>query len=1042
MRLISPKGQSYFWIVVCCGLLSFVSPALAERLPIKNYTTADGLARDRVQRVRRDAKGFLWFCTAEGLSHFDGYTFTNYTVDHGLTHRSVWDFVETRDGVYWIATLGGLVRFNPLGTPNVRREFILENGRTREINRPANNVEPMFVIYRPAEILTQTYGALFEDRNGNVWWGTRNAVYRVQHVGNDWQFQPIATGEVVREYEVYNFLEDRQGQLWIATTSALFRRLPDGRVETFTTANGLPANTMRGLLEDTDGSIWVGTSNGLCQLAPDLSTAKNIVVQHFNVQDGLPFSWCNWLLRDVKGRFLVGTTLGLCEFLPQADATGKRFRVYQRVHGLNHDFIWSMLEDRDGNLWMGTQAGASKWARNGFTTWRKEDGMGSDLLVALSLTRDGEIIASGISDIGRYLVLIQNEEVINVKPLFTRKITDYGGDTHTNPWQDRAGEWWVPTANGLFRYPAVSEIRQLAHTKPKAVYTTREGLGHDYIQRLYEDWRGDLWIYTTYGSESPIRLNRWERATEKMHSYTVEDGLTAEDLSAFCEDQAGNLWIASYSGELLRYENGRFRRFKVTEGNYFRRIHSLFADKSGRLWVGTSEKGLLRIDHPGTEPLQTVAYTTADGLSSNDISGIAEDSYGNIWLATGRGLDRLNPATKQVWRYTTADGLASNVVHSLKTDRHGALWIGTMTGLSRFIPEPDPPTQEPPVFIRGLHVSGVLWPVSLVGQSQLAEVELAANQNQIQIDFFGLGLSAGESLQYEYKLEGLNRDWSPPISQRSINFSLTPGTYRFLVRAVTTDGTRSAQPAIVSFRILRPLWQRWWFILLMLAVIGSMIYFGQQYRLRRLIELERVRTRIATDLHDDIGASLSRMAILSEVVKQQNGHNTQSAQLLTEIADSARGLVDSMSDIVWSIDPRRDDLHHVVSRVRQYASDVLDAQGIAWRFTTPDELASIKLNPDQRRHLYLILKETINNTAKHAQCDTVSIALFVQGHQLTVEVSDNGKGFDLAKASETGQRRGGNGLKNLQARARELRGDMEIESAPGKGTRIILQVPL
>ena len=1024
-----------FVLLMCLCLAA----SQAEILPIKTYTIADGLARDRVQRVRRGAQGFLWFCTSEGISQFDGYQFTNYTIKDGLPHRSVWDFLETRDGVYWIATLGGLVRFNPLGARQARREYILEDNRVRETARGADNLEPMFTVYRPAELVSQTYGALVEDHTGAVWWGTKNALYRVQRSGQDWQLQKQPLSPTMGEFESFNFLEDRQKNLWIATTAALLRRLPDGRLETYTTANGLPANIIRGLLEDTDGSIWVGTSNGLCQLVSDVSTAQNIVAQHFTVKDGLPYSWCNWLLRDVKGRFLVGTANGVAEFLPQPEAQGKRFRTYQQRHGLKNDFIWSMLEDRDGNLWLGTQAGASKWARNGFTTWRKEEGLGGNLIVSLSLTRAGEICPSSISPTARHLMQITDEEVLSVVPNFTRKLADYSGEDHTNPVQDQRGEWWVPTGGGLFRFPAVQTLTQLAQTKPKAIYTVREGLGDNYINRLYEDRRGDLWIYTS-GVQG---LSRWERATETMHRYSAADGMTENLISAFAEDGAGNLWLVSYSGELLRFDQGRFRRFKVTEGSYFRRIHSFLIDKQGRFWIGTSEKGLLRIDHPEQEPLQIVAYTTADGLASNEIFDIAEDHNGYLWLGTGRGLERLNPASKQIRHYTTADGLASNMVTSVKTDRHGALWIGTLAGLSRLLPEPDAPIQPPPVFIRGLHVSGVPWPVSLVGQAELAQVELASHQNQLQIEYFGLGLSAGESLQYEYTLEGFDKHWSQPIGQRSINFNLAPGWYRFLVRAVTTDGTRSTQPAAISFRILRPIWQRWWFILSALGILGAALYFGQQYRLRRLLEIERVRTRIATDLHDDIGASLSRMAILSEVVKQQNGHHAQSAQLLTDIADSARSLVDSMSDIVWSIDPRRDDLQHVVARVRQYASDVLDAQGIVWQFTAPADLATIKLDPDQRRHLYLILKEAINNIAKHSHCRTATIALQVQGNQLTAEVRDDGSGFALA-SNDTASlpTRGGNGLKNLHVRAHELGGTLQLDSAPGQGTRLLLQVPL
>ena len=218
-----------------------------------------------------------------------------------------------------------------------------------------------------------------------------------------------------------------------------------------------------------------------------------------------------------------------------------------------------------------------------------------------------------------------------------------------------------------------------------------------------------------------------------------------------------------------------------------------------------------------------------------------------------------------------------------------------------------------------------------------------------------------------------------------------------------------------------------------------------RYRVAQLLRVERVRTRIATDLHDDIGASLSRVAILSEVVKlQTDGTDSQSAPLLTEIAESARGLMDSMSDIVWSIDPRRDDLHNVVVRVRQFASDVLEARGIEWDFSVAPEVEKLKLDPEQRRHLYLIFKEGINNVVRHAEgVSTVALSIRMAGGQLVGEIKDDGQGFEPKPSAERQSNgRGGNGLPNMRERAEQLGGRLEIESSPGAGTRLMLRMPL
>ena len=264
------------------------------------------------------------------------------------------------------------------------------------------------------------------------------------------------------------------------------------------------------------------------------------------------------------------------------------------------------------------------------------------------------------------------------------------------------------------------------------------------------------------------------------------------------------------------------------------------------------------------------------------------------------------------------------------------------------------------------------------------------------------------------------------------------------MRAVTADGTFSQSPATVTFRILPPIWQRWWFLTVGVLVVVASTYTLYRYRVRQLIELERVRTRIATDLHDDIGASLSRMAILSEVVKRQDEVKSgTSRRMLTEIADSARGLVDAMSDIVWSIDPQRDDLRSVSARIRQFASDVLEARGIKWELKLPPELETVKLNAEQRRQLLLIFKEALNNVVRHAECVNVTLSLALEGRALAGEVRDDGRGFQLEGTDQfSGNGRGGNGLKNMRARVAQLGGEISIASLPGQGTCLTFKVPL
>jgi signal transduction histidine kinase len=277
-----------------------------------------------------------------------------------------------------------------------------------------------------------------------------------------------------------------------------------------------------------------------------------------------------------------------------------------------------------------------------------------------------------------------------------------------------------------------------------------------------------------------------------------------------------------------------------------------------------------------------------------------------------------------------------------------------------------------------------------------------------------------------------------------INYEhLAPGSYRFFVRAVTADGMVSERPAAVVFKIAPPFWRRWWFVTFSLALFALLIYAVHHYRVVRLLELQRVRTRIATDLHDDIGSNLSRIAILSEVAKHEmQGTARNPIAFLTDIAESARGAVDSMSDIVWAIDPRRDDLGNVVFRVRQFASDVLGARGVAWKFQAADGFDRVKLNPEQRRHLFLIFKEAINNAVRHANCKSVDLRLNIVENRIIGEIHDDGRGFTVRDPNQATDNNGEvHGLENLRSRASQLGGHLSIDSSP-QGTSLRLVIPL
>ena len=415
---------------------------------------------------------------------------------------------------------------------------------------------------------------------------------------------------------------------------------------------------------------------------------------------------------------------------------------------------------------------------------------------------------------------------------------------------------------------------------------------------------------------------------------------------------------------------------------------------------------------------------------------VTEDNYGRIYVGTGQGLDRLDPVTGRIKHYTTADGLIAGEIKAAFCARDGWLWIGTTEGLSRFMPEPEKESPPPPVLLTALRVAGAPQQVSALGESEVHLPDLAASASQLQIDFVGLGFAPGESLRYQYMLEGAERGWSAPTAQRTVNYArLAAGRYRFLVRAINADGKASDKPAVVMFRVLPPVWMRWWFITLLAIAVAGAVYAIYRYRVARLLEVANMRTRIATDLHDDIGANLTRISILSEVAKQQFGNGKDgSGNPLSSIAEIARESVASMSDIVWAIDPQHDTLRDLVRKMRQHADEVFTLRDIDLEFNAPEQ--DLKLGVNLRRDLLLIFKEAVSNAARHSNCTRVIIDFSANRDELSLRISDNGRGFDQTSESA------GHGLISMQRRAQKLGGSYEIDSPKHRGTTINLRIPL
>jgi ligand-binding sensor domain-containing protein/signal transduction histidine kinase len=1016
------------------------APVNAERLAIRTFTASDGLPRDQVTALLADSRGFLWLGTQEGLARFDGVQFTLFGPAEGLANAAVYDLIEDRGGRYWIATGGGVYRFTP--SP---REFL----RVSDASRAAM--------------------VLLEDRDGVIWGGSSQGLLRVRTsrvpdvgrgdapggLGLVVDDVPLALDATEHGRVVAALLEGRDGTLWIGSGSGLFRRTRDGRVDRFTRADGLPDHEVWALAQDAAGDLWVGTRFGLAQLDISASPpARPRVIHTYTERDGLPAANVKSLSAEPDGAIRVGLTDGVVRL---TGARSERVRkpagarvVDEVIRGVR---VRDLATDSAGHLWMATDRGAMRLAHGGFITYGEEDGVLASRVRSLFEDPQGRVCATVRSD-GYRIQCFDGQRFSSVTvPIGDDALDTMWGWLHLTV-VDRDGAWWFPTAKGLYRFPA-GPIASVARQAPAAIYTRRDGLDTDDLFRLFEDSRGDLWI-STY-ADTRGGLCRRTRATGSIHCFGQADGMPAQAPTpyAFAEDRQGRVWVAFQDGYLARCDargardtrdaGGTRCTFVMRNNDTLRGVlRDLHVDRAGRLWIASASGGLGRIDDPGASTPRVERYTQADGLASQTIWAIAEDDAGRIYLAGGRGVDRLDPRTREIVNFSEADGLARGEVRAAMRAADGTLWFAAAEGLSRLSPRDDPARLVHPVRIVGLRVAGAAHAVSDAGDREIDGLRLSSQARAIEIEFVSPRFGVGRDLLYQYRLEGLDAEWQPPTRQHSVTYAHLPaGTHRFAVRAVSADARTVSPPAVVTFTVERPFWQRWWFVTLLVGLGASALAAWHRVRLARTVEIERVRTRIASDLHDEIGAGLSEIAILSEVVHQRLTVPPPTAQPLTRIASTSRELVDAMSDIVWAINPRKDSLGNLTQRMRRFATDLLTARGIDFRFDADERDGALPIGADKRRHVFLILKESLNNVVRHAECRHVAIDFRVNHDGLVLRVADDGLGLAHAQNgdAQNGDAPDGHGLASMHARARELGGTLTVRTEAGGGTALTLRTP-
>jgi ligand-binding sensor domain-containing protein/signal transduction histidine kinase len=874
-----------------------------------------------------------------------------------------------------------------------------------------------FVSYQLGESAdSNRVNALLFDSQNNPWCATDGGLYRGafgQH--GELKFDCIATRKT--EIKMTAFA-DREGRLWFGMQKELIEVIDDKAIK-YGPDDAVGRHDVVCIVENNRGGLFAANWREVFEFTPPAKDEGRGRWQKLPLTLK-PDQDVNAMLSDSAGALWIGTANGLVKY-----QDGKQ-TLYTSARGLSDDHIASLTQDRDGNLWIGTVGGGvCKLESEQIASFTRSEGLPNRDVQKVIEDRQGNIFAS--IENGGVVTIVEGRAV----PLSETQAPPFA-NFNERIIQDRRGDWWVGTNAGLYRFQGP----QLQFRRGQK-FTSRNGLGDAPMGGLYEDRDGKIWV-------SPEDQGLYCFDPAQSAQVVFKQVIPPSTITHFSgpqrtiSDRAGTLWLGAHEW-LGRLMNGQVAMLPPTEGLPETRPRALFVDSRGWLWIGLRYRGVSVTRDPASANPHFFNYSTANGLASDAVWAIAEDDSGRMYFGTGKGLDQLDLATGRIRAFNSDDGLAGDVVNNLLKDRQGHIWVATTLGLSKFNPRAEPnATAAAPIYLSHIQIAGENLLMPETGALHLPGIELPASRNNLTIEFVALSFHGENELRYQYKLDGVDKDWSAPTESRSINYArLAPGSYQFLVRAVNQDGTITPTAASFQFRILPPLWQRWWFIALAALATGLIMYRLYRQRLARLIELERIRTRIATDLHDDIGANLSLIAMLSEVSRGQlRESDSRLKEWLTTIAATSRDTVDSMSDIVWAVNPKRDHLRDLTRKMRRFADDILGARNIALRFREPDTGLDLRLSADLRREVFLIFKETINNLVRHSQCTEASVDLRIDHGRLVLHVSDNGRGLHSANADA------GTGLASMRDRAERLGGSFEISSSNEAGTIVTLNISL
>ncbi|HEV2692088.1 MAG TPA: two-component regulator propeller domain-containing protein [Verrucomicrobiae bacterium] len=1016
-----------------CGLQPLIA-APVDYL-VDKWDTEDNLPSSTVTSVTQTPDGYLWVGTYNGLARFDGARFVTFDPLNTpeLGQARVQGLFLDVSGTLWINTFrGGLTSYRNgmfhnewpdqptfdlhttlVASSSNRVTFVTQYGEVmqHDLKRP----DAKWEVYRPPDVRP-----LFQcaDDQGRLWFLTQDKDSHIMQFA-DGKFKMLPDDGGLAGSQIYTVVADAQGKIWAGAENEI-ARWNGTQFEAMTPTNGeadiqphllfpLKSGAMwvldgdrlrkmsdrawtaeipqwRGLLgsasgrgmgvhEDRAGGLWLNHyGNGLFHIAPD-ETA-----QHLTTAEGLPDVRVGAWFQSHDGGIWAGVDHGGLVRLRD-----RRFHVVGAANGLGAATALSVCEDRDGGMWIGTAGG-------GLCRWT--NGVAARFPVGFSASANFIFAIAPRPDGGAWLSAAEGEDLFQYQDDQIRRVS---WDVHgiKSMLTDSKGRIWMGTKYGI----AFSDGNN------RRMLGTNNATTLPAVRALVETPDGNIWAGSDDGT-----IYRCE--PDKLTAFRPTDPLSEQPIYSMTTDGTGTIWAGTFRGGLLRFRNGNFSRITSRYGLPVDVISQILDDGHGRLWLGTHQgiycvaKSELNACADGrTNTLDYVTYGRHDGMASVECS---EGYQPACWRATDGKL----------W-FTTVRG--------------GAVWVNPNEVTARLEP--------PAVIIEELRVDGE--PVALTGK----KIIIPAGRKQLDFRFTALSFDGGEKARFRYRVGGLDADWVDLDTRRTLSLrNLEPQEYRLHVIACDSQGVWNEKGAGVTFVVEPFLYQTLPFKIVVAVLLVGAISFGvrraatRKYRrklaqLRQQHAIERDRARIAKDIHDDIGAGLTQITLLTELARREP---EQTNNNLERISDSARTLTKAMDEIVWAVDPQHDTFEGLMDYISAYAEDFLRVAGIRCRMDFPLPMPVLRVDAETRYNLFLALKEALNNLVKHARATEVWLRLRVEEKSFTLSVEDNGQGLaaGTAAAAESGRISSGSGLTNLEKRLAAVGGRCEIVSGPGKGTQV------